>query len=83
MPATPDHSEDWAKQARQEAAIAEQKVKVLFDIGPAAPDSHEGAIDRAEHDQIDDRNREQEEARHQGANDSANLPDCINAMLQR
>ena len=83
MPTASDQIEHGAKEAGKEAAVAEQQIEVLFNIGLSAPDAHETAKHRLENDQIDDRNSEQEQRRHQRANHSANLPGRINAMLQR
>ena len=81
MPTALNHAEYRAKQAREEAAIAEQKIKILFDVHAPAPHPRKRAIHRPQDDQIDNRDGKEKEARHQRADDSANLPDGVDAML--
>src|SRR5207248_4279323 len=61
VPAARDHPEHRAEQACKKPPAAEQQVKIFFYVRAASPNTHEGAADRAENEEIDEPDSEQEE----------------------
>jgi len=78
-----DHAEDGAEEAGEEAAAAEEEIEVFVDVGFAAADGLEGAIDGAQDDEVCDGNGEEKERGDEGAEDAADVADVVDAMLQR
>ena len=67
VPAALDQAEQRPEQAAEQAALAEQQVEVLLDVGAAALDRVEGAVDRDEDEQVGGGDGEQEQRRDRGA----------------
>ena len=71
VPAFGDEAEQRSENAGEEATIVEENVEILLDERLAALHRPEGAVDRHEDDDIEDRDGEEEQRRDAGADDAA------------
>jgi hypothetical protein len=82
MPAALDQAEKTAEQATEQAAIGEHEVEVFLDEPAATLDGLERPPHRGEDDDVGDRDGEQEQRRHQRADNSAEAFEGIETTLQ-
>ena len=71
------------EQSGKKAAAPEQEIEIVFDIRLASAHLHKRPVDGAQDDQIHNRDGKQEKCRHQRTDDSTDVPDAIQTMLQR
>jgi hypothetical protein len=83
VPALADHPEHGAEELGQQPAAVEQQVEVFVDVGLAATHTGEGLVDRPQHHEIDEPDREEEERRNQRANEASDGMEASDALLQR
>src|SRR5260221_3451018 len=83
VPARADEAEERPEQAAEQPALRQEAVEVRLGIAPAALHPREGAIDRAQHEEVGERDGEEKQRRDAGADQRADRLDGGEPRLDR